>query len=120
MFEDVKAIVEIKVGDDLVEAIYITDLDKARHWLIIAENPALIVDITGTAWEPPRGARWTGAEFEPVTHHQLLSDMLYFAFVVNDTCVYVHMLNPSIIEQAAVAAAYRSGASFEVHYGRPE
>jgi hypothetical protein len=120
MFEKVKAIVEIKVGDDLVQAIYITDLDKARHWLIIAENPVLIVEVTGMAWEPARGARWTGTEFESVTHHLLLPDMLYFAFVVDGVCVYVELLDPSFTEKAAVAAAYRTGPSFEVHYGRPE
>ncbi len=120
MFENVKAIVETKVGDDTVSSLYITDLDKSSHWIAIAENASLIVEITDMGWQPPRGARWTGSEFESLTHHPLLPDMLYFAFVINDVCVYVHLLDPSHLDQAAIAAAYRSGAIFEVHYGRPE
>jgi len=120
MFENVKAVVEIKVGDDLVQAIYLTDLDKARHWLTIAENTALIVEITGMGWEPARGARWNGSEFETEKYPRLLQGMLYFAFVVDEVCVYVHLLDPSLVEHAALAAAYRTGVSFEVRYGRPE
>lgn len=116
MFENVKAIVETKVGDDVVAATYITNLDLSGHWLQIAENPRTIIDITSIHLLPARGSTWDGTTFSAFTHHPPLPGFLYFAFVVNEVCVHVQVLDPQELDQAALVAAYRSNPTFEAHY----
>lgn len=117
MFSDVKAIVEIKVGEDLVSTVYITDLEKGNHWIKIAENSRILMDITAIHLLPHRGAKWDGQAFDLMTHHSPLPGLIYFAFIVDDVCVYVQHLDPSDSDDAATIAAYKSGPTFEVHYG---
>lgn len=116
MFPDVQAIVEIKVGDDLVSTVYVTDLTKSPHWARIAENDRLIIDITDIHLLPWRGAKWDGSTFDKLTNHPPIPGYMYFAFVVDGECVYVDIQDPSDPLGAATIAAYKSAPSFEIHY----
>ncbi|CAB4128617.1 hypothetical protein UFOVP225_47 [uncultured Caudovirales phage] len=116
MHEKVKAIIEVLVGEDTAVTMYVTDLERAKNWLTVAENPRTIIDVTDALWIPAQGARWDGKEFNAFTHHGPLPDFLYFAFVVDSICVFVQRLDPRDFEDAATAAAYQSSPIFKVYY----
>lgn len=114
MFENVKAVVEIKVGDDLVSSVYVTNMHSP--WIAIAENDRAIIDVTNADLLPMRGSEWTGSDFTEFSHHPPLTGYMYFAFIVKGRCVLVDIKDPADPHDAASIAAYKSNPSFEIHY----
>lgn len=98
-----------------MSSIYITDLEKSKHWFTIADNPRIIVDMTEAGYVPAKGSKWIGSGFDRASGHPPIPDYRYYAFVVNDECVHIQMLSLTEPEDIALMAAYQSEPTFEVH-----
>lgn len=112
-----KAIIEVKVGEDLVATIYVPQSVTYSAWLAVAENDREIVDVSNLIPLPKVGSKWADGKFDTPSTGAPIPGYVHLAFVVNGECVMVQAFDPT--ESANMIAAMRSNPTFEVTYGQP-
>ena len=111
-----RALLKIKVGEDLAGGISVPNLETSP-WLAISSAPLVIVDVTSLPVIPEIGSAWDGERFSVPSNRAPLAGYVSLAFIVDNKCAHVMPLSPK--HNPAVIAAFRSGATIEVELGPP-
>lgn len=106
-----KAILRVRVGEDLAGGIKVYDFDNSP-WKAISANPLNIVDVTSLPVLPAIGSAWDGERFDTPSTKEPMSGYINMAFVVDGKCVLVMPFSP--VHNPALIAAFRSGATIEI------
>jgi hypothetical protein len=106
-----KAILTVKVGDELAGGISVPDINNSP-WLAISSAPLEIVDVTSLPVIPAIGSVWDGDRFDTPSTREPAPGCVSLAFIVDNKCALVMPLSPEF--NPALIAAFRSGATFEV------